>query len=101
MGLKHPLDRGWVIGQLGAGAHRAAHQLATAVGAGALQLGVCTVCAKSAFKRANAGIQGSGRQIGVAAFAVGAELEHGDLVVNWGKEWLRFELNLRVLQGRY
>ena len=54
-----------------------AHQFATAIGADALQARVCAIGAKGAFKRANPRFQRLRRQVAVAAFAVGAQLEHG------------------------
>ena len=78
--FEHPFGRSRVVQQLGRWAHWATYQFATAVGADALQMVVGALGAKGAFKGADACIERRRRQVAVAAFTVGAQLEHGGVV---------------------
>lgn len=68
--------------QLARRSARPRQQLAAAIGADTAQPVLRTRRAKRALKRTDARLGGRGRQIAVAAFAVGAELEHGAPFVN-------------------
>ena len=59
----------------GRGPHRAAHQLATAVGAGAAEMAFGAAGAKGAFVGADARLR-RGRQVPIAALTIRPELEH-------------------------
>ena len=66
-----------VLGQLRQGTPRTGNQLTAAIRTYAVQYRLRTGFAERAFKRANPGESGVGRQIPVAAFAVGSKLKHG------------------------
>ena len=71
-GFVNSLHRSRKLDQLVGRAPRPLQQFAAAVRANTCQFHVCAGGTKGAFKGADAGIRRVGRQIGVAAFAVGA-----------------------------
>jgi hypothetical protein len=72
----HALGGSGVFRKLPVRAHRAPHQFAAAIGAGALQF-LGAVVAKGAFEAADVGVRGCRRKVDIAAFATRPELEHG------------------------
>ena len=74
---QHADGRGRVLHQLGRRADGPAHKFAAAVGANVAELGRGAVEAESALEGADVGLLRGGREIPVAAFAVGSEFEHG------------------------
>ena len=80
MWLKHPGYRRWIVREFAGRSARPDYEVAAAVWADAAEFGFCTQGAKRAFERADARFCGVGGKVDVAAFAVGAELEHGGFV---------------------
>ena len=76
--------RGRVTGQLTSRPPWSHNQLTAAVGANAIELAAGAVAAERAFKGADSSTNRFVRKIFVAAFAVGAELEHGKSDAVWG-----------------
>jgi len=60
-------------------ANGARDEIASAVGADAMQARLSAVAAEGALVRTDHGFRRGGRKIPVAALAVGAQLKHGDL----------------------
>ena len=84
-GLEHALGGGWELGQQASRSHRARRKAAAAVGAHAVQFVRRTAGAEGALEGADHGRR-VGRQVAVAAFAVGAQLQHEGLQI--GQGWL-------------
>src|SRR5262245_57762057 len=82
VGLQDALGGGGVFLQLARGADGALDEVATAIGAGAAQDVLGAAAAEGAFEGADQGVGRVGREVLVAAFAVGAQLEHGR-VLRW------------------
>src|SRR5437764_10534218 len=74
--LQSALGRSRMFGELVGGADRAAHQLAAAVWTAALEDRVGAAPAERALVGADHGLGRLRRQIAVAAFAVGTQLQH-------------------------
>src|SRR5262245_26193003 len=75
--FEHPRRRCRVARQLFGRPHRPPHQLAATVGAAPTRQPLArTLAAERAFEGTDQGIGGVGRQILVAAFAIGSELKH-------------------------
>jgi hypothetical protein len=75
-GLHDTLRRGGKPGKLASVARRALHQHPAAVGTFPVQCSVRASRAESAFEGTDTGVRSRRIEIGVAAFAVGAHLEH-------------------------
>src|SRR5476649_2394851 len=73
----HALGRGRMLDEHSLRTGRALHQIAAAIGAKAAQPGPRTVRAEGAFVGAHQRVGRAVGQVLVAAFAVGAEVEHG------------------------
>ena len=82
-GFKNSFCRGRVTGQLASRPSWSHNQLTAAVGANAIELTAGAVAAGRAFKGVDARLRRLAGQILVAAFAVGAELEHGKSDAVW------------------
>jgi len=74
--LVHALDRGWRSGEHACRADRAAHQLATAVGAPASQNLEGAPLAECALEGANQRLDAIWRQVSIAALAARSQLKH-------------------------
>lgn len=71
-----------MVGQLGRGTTRTGDQLAATIGAPSGQDALRTGSTERAFERTNARRRRVGRQIGVAAFTIGSELQHQDTLLH-------------------
>jgi hypothetical protein len=74
--LENTLSRGRMLNQLLRGTPRTDHELATTIRATTRENAVRTGRAEGAFERADFRGPGIWRQIGIAAFAIGAQLKH-------------------------
>src|SRR5688572_163045 len=81
-GFVHALCGCRVLEQLLRRAARAAQQLSSAVGTASLQRLLAAARAERAFKGADPRVGGITGKVGVAAFAVGTQLQHGSLPIN-------------------
>jgi hypothetical protein len=79
--LQYPPGRGRVFQQLARWPDGARHQIAAAVGADTLEFGLHAIGAEGAFIGADAGVLAVGRQVAVAAFAVGSQFEHEQILL--------------------
>ena len=78
--LKNTFSRGWMARKLARRTSWPGHELATAVGAYALQYGPGARRAKRAFKGTDTGFAGVRREVFVTALAVGSKLKHGRIL---------------------
>src|SRR5258708_7350565 len=79
VGLGHPLGRRRILGQHRGRPDRPCDEVAAAVGTGPHEPLLSTVLAECAFEGADPRLDRVGRQVAIAAFAVGFEDQHGEL----------------------
>src|SRR5207248_3113141 len=76
----HPYDRRRIVRQLIRRTDRAGREIAAAIGAHAAQPGFDAITAEGAFKSADHGVCRSGRQVLVAAFAIGTQFQQDQMI---------------------
>src|SRR3954451_8042184 len=85
VGLQHSPGRGGVAQQPLGRADRAPHQLAVAVRASAAKHSLAAIAAECALVGADSRLSTVGRQVAIAAFAVGAQFEHRGTRKEWSE----------------